>query len=439
MMTPKGTDDKRLGKEAFHRWRFVVLAVISVLAISLQFIFEHSEAVIQNVRMPHWMQHRVQQAGSLFDPPFAYIPRPHEAHYVGLVSISEDSEGALQGPCAVRSFLTKLLPALVAARPTMIVSDIALAGDNASDACQGAAPETQNLVTTINVAAKSTPLVIGQASWRLDDVPTARAQRLRDQGFGENDLLLRKMIDLDGKSENVSFGLIRLNQQIERVPVVWFSHESETSGAQPVPSLGLAAAEMYRATFPNGNARLESLETAGYHPVTDLLPESAFAVVPAISVMCSEQGPNRNWQNCSDPLEGNRDLRANLRGRVVVVGFSDHADDLWKTSVGQMAGYVLQANYIEALLDARVYRPVGFWMTCLLSVLWLFVVELPFWVLNLPIRKGLIFSAGSSMIILVLAKYVALVNFGLYISLFAPSVLLIAVSVLHLLARRFEE
>jgi hypothetical protein len=155
--------------------------------------------------------------------------------------------------------------------------------------------------------------------------------------------------------------------------------------------------------------------------------------------MCPVPPADHKWKNCPDPA-GNRDgTNAKLHGRVVVVGFSDNSNDLWNTAVGRLAGYVLQANYIEALLDARTFQPLGFWLTCWLSLLWLMLVELPFWVLKNQIAKGLLFSFVSSIIILFLAKYVALVNFGLYISLFAPSVLLVAVSLLHVIAESYRE
>ncbi len=104
-----------------------------------------------------------------------------------------------------------------------------------------------------------------------------------------------------------------------------------------------------------------------------------------------------------------------------------------------MPGFVLHANYVEALLDARAFRPLPFWVTCLLSVIWLLLVELPFWLLRLPLLRSILFSFGISVVVVFLARYVALVNFGLYISLLAPSAFLLAISFLHFFARRYEK
>jgi hypothetical protein len=434
MVAPRQGD--ALGTKATKHpvWRLIALALLFLVTVPLQFVFENSETVLENVHKPGW----VEQTASLFHSRFAYIPRPLEARYVALLSISEESEGALPGPCVVRSFLLKLLVPLVATGPALIVSDIALAGDDASDTCPASAPETQDLAAKIIAAARTTPLVIGQASWGLDELPETHVAQLRKQGFGPNDLLLRMPIALKPRPKNVSFGLIRLNQDFQKVPVVWFSHQSESSGAEPRPALGLAAAEMYRSTFPNGVSRLKSLEATRYHPVTALLGESSFTVVPAIRVICDAQVANHDWRHCV-ASKGDSNITAQLHGRIVVLGFSDHANDLWNTNVGRMAGYVLHANYIEALLDARAYQPLSFWLTCLLSALWLALVEVPFWIPRLSVTKALIFSAGVSIIFLFLANYVALVNFGLYITLFVPGVLLIAVLAIHGVAERLRE
>ncbi len=80
-------DRERPGKAIRRSWFFAKVAVLFILAISFQFIFEHSEEVIENVPMPHWIQQRIQQAGDWFNSPFVLIPRPLEARYAALVSI----------------------------------------------------------------------------------------------------------------------------------------------------------------------------------------------------------------------------------------------------------------------------------------------------------------------------------------------------------------
>lgn len=437
MAQPATTENKEKRANRLRKFRIPALVLIYIIATALQFLFEHSEQLSDYFPVPGLIQSSITWVGGFFNSPFAYIPRPTEARYTALVSISDDLEGPLHGACEVRAFLAKLVPAIVAARPSIIVFDVALAGDNGYDACPTETQETKDLVLAFETAARSTPLVIGQASLKLENLPEERARRLRDNGFRENDLLLRKPIMLEPKPQDVAFGLVWPNQQVEKVPIDWYAHEAESSGAKPYPSLSLVAAKMYRSTFPKGNERLDRLESEQYHPISQLLREEAFALVPAISLLCDLDKDPKGWRGCSTPPTN--DASNKLHGRIVVVGFSDRPDDQWETSAGRMPGYVLHANYIESLLDARAFRPLSFGMTCFVSLLWLLLVELPYWLLKLPIWKGIFFSVGISLVVVFLARYVALVNFGLFINLFTPSAFLVTVSVLHLLAKRFEE
>jgi len=431
------TRSKEVGANRRGVWRIAMLVLLYLGATALQFCFEHSEQLNHYFMTPRWIEGPLDWAGRNFNSPFAYIPRPTEARYVALVGISDGSEGPLHGPCEVREFLAKLLPAIVAARPSMVVLDVALAGDDEYDACPPEDPRTRTLVQALENAAKSTPLVIGRASLKLEDMPEERAGRLRDNGFRENDLLLRTPIQLESEEQTVAFGLVWPNEQLERVPINWPAHEADTSGAISYPSIGFVAAKIYRSTFPNGDERLNELGKQDYHPITQLLSMEAFANIPASLFLCDPTHPETSLRQCT--VLQVKEASNKLRGRIVVVGFNDRSDDQWITSAGRMPGFVLQANYIESLLDARAFRPLSFGVTCLLSMLWLLLVEMPYWLFELPIWRRVSISVGVSLIVVFLARYVALVNFGLFVNLFTPSVFLVSVSILHVMAKRFEE
>ena len=257
--------------------RIPILVSIYIISTALQFAFEHAEQLSDYLPVPGWMERSMGWIGGIFNSPFAYIPRPTEARYSALVSIGEDSEGPLHGACEVREFLSRLVPAIASTRPSMIVLDVALTDDNGSDTCPPEKQETQDFIHALKSAAEGTPLVIGQASVKFEDLTEDRAKRLRKNGFREGDLLLRKTIQLNPKPDNVAFGLVWPNQQIDKVPIDWSAHENEQSGAIPYPSLSFVVAKMYRSTFPRGNDRLNDLENQGYHPISHLLPEDAFA------------------------------------------------------------------------------------------------------------------------------------------------------------------
>ncbi len=69
---------------------------------------------------------------------------------------------------------------------------------------------------------------------------------------------------------------------------------------------------------------------------------------------------------------GVRDLNALFRGRVVVVG--DESTFI-ETNAGPVRGYLLQASYIEALLDGRILKRVPWCIEILLSLLFWYAIE----------------------------------------------------------------
>ena len=55
------------------------------------------------------------------------------------------------------------------------------------------------------------------------------------------------------------------------------------------------------------------------------------------------------------------------------------------------------------------------------SVLWLCMVELPFWLHDFRARTALIYSFFISCSVMFIVHYIALVNFGWYVNLGPPS------------------
>lgn len=412
---------KSLGK-AVTFW--VVYAII----VTILFGFESIGEMVENVPSLRPAAEHVLEWSSKYQR-LAFVPRVLEPHYVALLSINAASEGPMPGPCLVREFISRLLPRIVDARPAIIASDIAFTEDQSSDVCPGNAPESKDLRSSITKAAILTPIILGQASTSLGQSTDEEAENLRQKGYTANMLVFRQRFSVSGPS--IGFGVLRPNTDVRKVPLMWYGRDGRTSAYASEKSLALAVAETYRATFPDAGQRLKRMETSGFHPFAALLRETDFAVVPAIQVLCSGQHVrDRQWQNCA-PGEGVAAQREKLRGRIVVIGFTDKRSDRWKTPVGTLDGYALHANYIEALLDSRTYRPVGLVWRIGISFVWFFVLELPFWLHGFSTVRALLLSGLVSALVLFLASYVALVNFGLYVGLFPPSLLLIAARVVH--------
>src|ERR1039458_1951049 len=417
-----------------HPIRKLMPWIVSLVAVAAVFALENSEEMLGGFPGGEHVRDAVARFANQFQR-FSFIPRPLEARYVALLSISDASEGPLTGPCATRKFMAKLLPRLAEARPALIASDIAFTAGTSSDTCPENMPETSELLKAIRAAAATTPIVLGQAALSLEQLKDDEAEELRSRGFGRNDLLFRPRLTTESLP-NVRFGLIRVNRQVEKIPLTWSGRSADTARTEWRESLPLAVAEMYRSTFPAGDRRLKDLEQSSYHPYTALLKEQQFAVVPAIRIMCDEaHAAAHDWSACS-AMEGDRHERAKLHGRIVVLGFSDDRDDLWPTTSGKLPGYALHANYIESLLDARAYRALGLLARLVLSFGWFALVELLFWWYEGSTGRALLSAAFTSLILQRLMDYVALVNFGVYVGLFAPSLLLIGARVIDRTAER---
>jgi CHASE2 domain-containing sensor protein len=76
----------------------------------------------------------------------------------------------------------------------------------------------------------------------------------------------------------------------------------------------------------------------------------------ARDLVCSAPG-DPGWRACEDAGLSKK-LRSLADGRVVIIGEDVTDADRHDTVVGGLPGYMLQANYIESLLDDRLIRPV---------------------------------------------------------------------------------
>jgi len=409
MAGENGGQKKRTLRRAIFFW------LIYLLVVSALFGLENIQELLESIPAASGMADALAHFSSRYQR-LALTPRPLEAHYTALVNIDPALEKPSPGPCALRALVAELLPKVASTGPALITVDIGFAKDRPGESCGEGTPETVALRAAIESAAASTPLVLGLRGKTVSHMFDREERELRQRGFAENEILFLAPIEV--KSANVHFGSDFPNRDVGKVPILWYGTEAATGKPGQEKSLALVTAETYQASFPKGNARFRELERGDSHPFAAFLETDDFAVVEA-----------------SELLAGAGDhARDALHGRVVVMGLNNN-DDLWGTPVGKVPGYVLHANYIEALLDDRVYRPLKLVWRFVLSFVWFFVFELPFWLHGLSVR-ALAISCIASGLVLFLASYVASVNFGLYVGLFPPSILLIGARFVHNLGER---
>jgi CHASE2 domain-containing sensor protein len=133
-----------------------------------------------------------------------------------------------------------------------------------------------------------------------------------------------------------------------------------------------------------------------------------------------------------DLLEGLSGLKDQLQRRIVIVGGgwhttgygrSDRQEDLFDTHVtplGPMGGVFIHANFVEDILDFRVYKPAaerftrGIEIALIGMLVLMLVLELK------PFQK--VVSIGAICFVLFLLSYIAMIQFGFVFDFFSPLV-----------------
>jgi CHASE2 domain len=381
-----------------------------------------------------WL-HAVFKAGYWYQRLVTASPRKPRLHYVRVVVLRAGKEPDevmgqnLCGESGQRAFMARLLRKLKCARPAIIVVDKWYAPGS----CPLGDPGTNQLRDAIADVSRDTPIILGQrteAETDLERRSRDNLSQLRRRGFRSYELvgLRRLRFGGSGGSGEVSYGVLRLNYDVRKIPLNWPVYGSEDDIGRPgypreTPSLSLAAARRYDPRAAAGLTR---------HPFTSFLNEHQLRPRSAIELVCGPgSGESSEWQTCL-PDQGERGALADLRNHVVVVGEENPEFDYHETPIGEMAGVLLQANYIESLLDDRYLRPVSGWILVVLSIVWFVLIEYVFHRYSARLLAALCVSLGVTVVIGMLLYVVAVVNWGRYLALWPTGV--VAVVLRFLLA-----
>jgi CHASE2 domain-containing sensor protein len=162
------------------------------------------------------------------------------------------------------------------------------------------------------------------------------------------------------QSSRFQEGVVNVDPDTRKVPLRWEVYENKeqaeksTGAPEWHETLPLLASLAYPDRLVQKNRPLSSLIERNENPFTSLLKEDDFEPILAGQILDSGV-PARRAEACpSEPLP--EVLQKQIAGRVVVIGEIDHQNDDHFTVLGKMSGLLLQANYIESLLDDRVFR-----------------------------------------------------------------------------------
>jgi hypothetical protein len=328
-------------------------------------------------------------------------PRPHLTRLVIVAS----PPGHDFSPCERRAYLARLINRLSDFNPGIIVLDYSFRPRN--DCTKG---ETLELQAAIDSLGEKTPIIVGRYTWTeqelRDNNLTALLDHLKAHGFSEYDQVIAST-DVNPHSKVVSLGLLRLDCDTRKIPLLWRGRlysESDLALVNPstVPTISLLAARAYDDAI---DLQLTSAFAKHQNPFTSFVRQPAFSPVKASEIL-------------ADPIPSNK---FNLSSKIVVVG--EETGDIHESVLGRVPGAVLQANYIESLLDDRYFFSLGSVGVPLTTFFCLLIIALIF--AQSKSLKAALSVAVIFWFSLLFVTYVGFVHFALLFTSWVPSLLAI--------------
>jgi CHASE2 domain-containing sensor protein len=295
-----------------------------------------------------------------------------------------------------RDFLADLILALEDANPAVIALDFDLRspdpGGNPVEQpeLQG---ETQKLLEAVRKVAQHRKIVLPKTIvW--DDA--------QEEFVAESDIY--NGFHFDGG--NLDHGYLIFNDDRRRVPLLTV----EVTNGPPVKSFSQAIVQAYRPNL------LERYREGDELPYGGFIQPDKF---------------NNNIVTARDVLAHRPEAFQKLAFKIVLIGSGwssrgfkrGETVDTFHTPVGALPGVLVHANYAEALIDGRIYRPFHGWLLLALEIFWSLAVALPFALEVKPWQKFL-FVAVICLVILIIS-YLSLMSLNLFYDFFIPVLLVI--------------
>jgi CHASE2 domain-containing sensor protein len=322
-------------------------------------------------------------------------PRKTEARRVRIILIQDDEYwlGELAGRKPIhRDYLAKLIRATADLGPSLIALDFDLRSpspDGHPIEHPAYEQETKQLCDTVrDIAKEKCPIVLPKTlgSWEAGGY-TTDSDIYNNYDFGD---------------ASVSSGYISLPYDERLVPATPLS----LKGGGALDSFARA---IVKVIDPDTLKRLESKSLK--LPYSDFIDPDAFKCVSAADVLLNP-----------------RSVRAQIKNWPIIIGAHWHSGainrkefiDLHSSPNGAMPGVILHANYVEAILDSRLYPGWPPFVIHLIEGLGAMLVALVFALETGSVVKALaVMTVGSFLVGL---SVIALLFFGVIFDFFVPAV-----------------
>lgn len=335
--------------------------VLFLLACALSYVSEHyiEHLSEQGKDHPGVTQSLFNMRG-LYQYVVASWPRRLVPRYTVIVEIDPENDPtavSLHNICDQREFLSRFVSTLAKYEPKVIVIDKFFT----ELGCKSDHPSTIALQRAI--ADVSRPIVVGL---RIDEhaIPSKNREAwpvVNALGFPDAPKIREAIINIDNDSRRLAFG--------------WSIIRRENSAPKWQNAVALQAALDHDPNLFKNNPSLKELVDRRKHPYLSLIPRDRFPTYLTGDVLCNTPLQDEYVKRaCRDYKKRSIDLEY-IRGRIAVIGEVHRDMDVHFTTIGRVPGFVLQANYVEALLDERYFKPVPHWVDYLIGFVFFVAIE----------------------------------------------------------------
>jgi hypothetical protein len=325
--------------------------------------------------------------------------------------------------------MARLIQKLQDAGPSLIVIDKYFSPESCPN------PEdTGNQMLGLAISSSTIPIVLGLHTLDADQLKLRGAlSRSEEDNLKVAPLVVSPTLQFANPSGLVSYGLIRLNHDNRKIPLEWRAYLSRSELAAPehhtavLPTLSRVAAEQADPNL-SSDGKFKYLISKAAHPYTGFLSEEEIPTFSALDLVCGPQFPrDSDWESCE--LSGYKNQT--IRNHIVIIGNSTDDQDINASVIGLVPGVVLQANYIESLLDDRYLKPVSLLGNIIINLSAAFVIGFLF--LSTSSQKHGLLSpervAVASLILSLLLwvlSYLIVLHLGYYLAIWFPGLYVLA-------------
>lgn len=345
-------------------------------------------------------------------------PRPPRVRFTSIVEINSQSDTkgiSALNVCRQRSFLSVLLRRIDELNPRVIVIDKYFS----RDACLDDQAGTTDLQETIAEIRSRRPVLVG-----------ARLVRIADQKDGVPAThRVEETLAFAEFTASSQTAVLQAAPDNRRVPLQWTAYPPGSGPSATFDALALASSKFAYPHLVSSSRTIQYLLSNGLHPFAALLGPSDYAEhhLFASEILCGQRiSPGEDWRLCARALPNSEAIF----GRVVIVGENIEQMDQHYTVVGRIPGFYLQASYIEAILDDRLYKPTGWIPDIASSLIFLLLLEVALAIGHGSFWKS---TAGVAAVAAVMAglMYLLIMHTGYYFDPFLITGIAMAMKALH--------